>query len=277
MQINMQINLPEHFLKDYSENELLNKSGIYSITNIVDNKVYIGSTKNFQKRWKDHKATLTNPKNKIVNLFMRNAVQKHGFSNFVFSIIKLCEEQDLVKFEKEEISKYINQNTNQIDHSKCYNLRIEPENNRGIKYPEERLASLRGVNCKFANKIYQYTLNGTLLNVFHGTGDVTRTLNLTRRNITACCNMKRDTVGGFIFLYEKNVDKLNDILSNIEKSKHSSPNKRAVIQNDEKGNIIRAFESSTKAASELKLFQQSISHACKYRTRYAGFFWKYAD
>ena len=34
--------------------------GIYKIENIINNKVYIGSSNNIERRWKEHKRLLNN-------------------------------------------------------------------------------------------------------------------------------------------------------------------------------------------------------------------------
>lgn len=64
-------------------------SGIYVILNIVNNKVYVGSTKNFTKRKSAHFNLLV--KNKHWNVKLQRSFNKHGIENFMFKIIEYCE------------------------------------------------------------------------------------------------------------------------------------------------------------------------------------------
>jgi group I intron endonuclease len=63
-------------------------SGIYIIRNIINNKMYVGSTGNFVKREKQHFKKLYNRKH---NLKFQNAYNKYGKDNFKFEIIQLAE------------------------------------------------------------------------------------------------------------------------------------------------------------------------------------------
>lgn len=64
-------------------------AGIYSIQNILNNKRYIGSTKNFYSRFHEHKYLLLNGKHHSKHL--QNSFNKYGDSVFVFQILEICE------------------------------------------------------------------------------------------------------------------------------------------------------------------------------------------
>jgi len=75
--------------------EEINKNqGIYKITNIVDGKFYIGSSKNIRRRWQRHKTDLRN--NYHCNSHLQNAWNKYGESSFKFKVIKLVNDKDLL-------------------------------------------------------------------------------------------------------------------------------------------------------------------------------------
>lgn len=63
--------------------------GIYKITNKINNKVYIGKSKNIKKRHSEHRNELR--KNEHVNNYLQNAWNKYGEENFEFSILEECE------------------------------------------------------------------------------------------------------------------------------------------------------------------------------------------
>ena len=68
-------------------------SGIYQITCLVNLKIYIGSTANFERRLKTHKTTLKNNKHK--NPHLQSAFNKYGESNFIYEVVEYCEENNL--------------------------------------------------------------------------------------------------------------------------------------------------------------------------------------
>lgn len=106
------------------------ESGIYIIENIIDNKKYIGSAKNFKKRWYVHKSTLNN--NCHDNLYLQNAWNKYGANNFIFSILEEIEPEKLIEKEQYYIDLY-----NVCDRDKGYNLSPTAGNTLGFKFSEE--------------------------------------------------------------------------------------------------------------------------------------------
>jgi len=82
-----------HLIKPYPEKEKFlsiyndkhNHFIIYKITNLINNKVYIGQTiRNFEIRVKEYKTK------KMHNIYLENSFNKYGFENFKFEIIENC-------------------------------------------------------------------------------------------------------------------------------------------------------------------------------------------
>lgn len=67
-----------------SEMEL---AGIYQIRNIINNKIYLGSSKYFSTRLRRHHSDLN--RNRHHSYKLQRAINKYGFDNFVFEIIEL--------------------------------------------------------------------------------------------------------------------------------------------------------------------------------------------
>ena len=80
------------------------KSGIYKIENLVDKKVYIGSSINVNKRQYKHFWMLR--KNIHDNLHLQNSYNIHGESNFTFNVIDICNIKDLIFLENHYINTY---------------------------------------------------------------------------------------------------------------------------------------------------------------------------
>ncbi len=60
--------------------------GIYSITNKINGKRYIGSSINFMKRWSSHRMDLS--RNEHRNSYLQNAWNKYGAVSFSFDIVE---------------------------------------------------------------------------------------------------------------------------------------------------------------------------------------------
>lgn len=65
------------------------KSGVYVITNIVNGKIYIGSSVNIKKRWTQHKYKLN--KGAHANKYLQRAWNKYGVDKFEFIILNLID------------------------------------------------------------------------------------------------------------------------------------------------------------------------------------------
>lgn len=65
---------------------------IYKITNLINNKVYIGQTKNhYSERFKQHKNRYNQEYRESYNYPLYKAMRKYGLDNFSFEPIEKCE------------------------------------------------------------------------------------------------------------------------------------------------------------------------------------------
>lgn len=83
--------------------------GIYKITNLINNKVYIGQSKEIEKRWRIHKTRAFNgdaKTNKEYNKILYRAFRKYGLDNFKFEVIEECSIEQLDNLEHYYIMKY---------------------------------------------------------------------------------------------------------------------------------------------------------------------------
>lgn len=75
------------------------KTGIYCIRNLVNDKIYIGSSVNIESRWKTHKKLLKS--NSHHSNILQNSFNKYGKDNFSFEIVSYVENKDnLIKYEQ---------------------------------------------------------------------------------------------------------------------------------------------------------------------------------
>ena len=111
----------------------LNKSGIYCIRNIINNKVYIGKSKNIYVRIRQHIYNLNN-KSKDENRYLINSWHKYGEQNFIYFVIEYLELNEELLREREL---YWIENFNSTNENKGYNLRKDSSTNM-IVHPKTR-------------------------------------------------------------------------------------------------------------------------------------------
>ena len=126
--------------------------GIYQIRNIINNKIYIGSTVNLYDRLHTHKTYLKS--NKHHNKHLQLSFNKYGKENFRFEVI------EEFKFPNEYSNKCKNEYIEcreqyYIDIFKTtnrklgYNKRIDATSNSGLKRSEETKEKLREIFTGF--------------------------------------------------------------------------------------------------------------------------------
>ena len=115
----------------------MSKFFIYTIHNIINNKIYIGKSINPYKRWIKHIATSNGKKSK--KFYIHKAIFKYGINSFVFSILQeLSNEKDLDIAEMYWI-KYFKSNDNKFG----YNLTNGGEGCSGRKLSDETKNKIR--------------------------------------------------------------------------------------------------------------------------------------
>lgn len=108
-----------------------NNCGIYKIVNIINGKVYIGSSKNLNKRWCEHKRNLR--KNNHDNNYLQKSWDKYGESSFKFEIIEIVDDvNNLItreQFYLDQLKPY--------DKTITYNICVTAGNMFGFKHSDE--------------------------------------------------------------------------------------------------------------------------------------------
>lgn len=84
---------------------------VYKIINMVDGKIYIGSTNYINKRWKHHMSSLRH--NKHRNPYLQKAWNKYGENSFKIEVLEEC-----IDAKKLEIEQYYI-DTNKPEYNLC--------------------------------------------------------------------------------------------------------------------------------------------------------------
>ena len=128
--------------------------GIYKITNMINNKCYIGLSTDIYNRWRYHK-NHSKYRKKSINKPLYKAFKKYGIDNFKFEILEECEESKLSSLEIYYIEKFKSN-----DRKYGYNLTkggdsgptLKGSDNPNSVCSEESIVFLR--NC-YNNKVYK--------------------------------------------------------------------------------------------------------------------------
>lgn len=104
--------------------------GVYKIINLINNKMYIGSSFFVQSRLRLHKSHLR--KNMHCNKHLQSSFNKYGESSFEFVIIEQCSQENLIEREQYWIDKL-----DVCNPLFGYNIRLNAETNFGLKRSEE--------------------------------------------------------------------------------------------------------------------------------------------
>ena len=116
------------------------KSGIYLIKNIINNKVYIGSAVNIDKRWKEHKTLLKEGKHHSCHL--QSAWDLYGEQSFAFELIEeVSNPQDLLEHEQVYLDHY-----KSYEGDRGYNICKVAGSPLGVKRSEETRKKLSEAN-----------------------------------------------------------------------------------------------------------------------------------
>ena len=123
---------------------------IYKITNIVNNKVYIGKTENnsVSKRWTSHKHKLK--KGIHSNKHLQAAYNKYGKENFIYNIVTKSNKLDINETEIFYIKHYKSN-----DNLFGYNKSLGGEGVSGIPMPPQTRAAIRKANLGKSLSEYQ--------------------------------------------------------------------------------------------------------------------------
>lgn len=237
---------------------------IYKITNLINNKIYIGQTKIPEpKRWQAHVWNANNNSNNDCP-YLNNAINKYGKENFKREIIEECSNELLSEREKYWIKYYDTTNR-----EKGYNLTQGGDgytkyNDEDILNAYEKTLSVRSgakllnmSSCQFSKRlrslgiiaynttIFQFDLDGNYIATYNSFAEAVRILNGKEMN-NAC--RKNYKYKNYIWIYEDENISIQQVLEELNKKNY----KEKIIQQftlDTKelvGEYVSALEASKK-------------------------------
>lgn len=221
---------------------VLSMIGVYKITNTINGKMYIGSSKNIKSRKKDHFKKETSKRfNGRMPLYRE--MDEYGRENFSFEILEETNLECLADREEYFINKY-----NSVTDGYNQSCKAEPMQDEKIKsmhgkrlsewnkrqwqdesyrskqverfskrqkerlkdpeYHAEKSRQLKRYTDSIKKTVYQYDKQGNFIAEYKGTREAERETGVNCQSISKVALGQRKTAGGFVWKYsqEKSVE-----------------------------------------------------------------------
>lgn len=174
--------------------DLKNVCGVYKIINLVNNKIYIGSSCNLGQRLWCHRANLRH--NKHHNPHLQNAWNKYGEENFDYCIIERCSEDK--QYEREQF--YIDSCHPEYNIAEEVKLPSYSEESRK-KHSETRKRMFKEGKLKPSKttEVYMYDLDGNFIKKFPSEVEAARAIGVYRTMIEKNLSGENRRCHNFIF------------------------------------------------------------------------------
>lgn len=237
------------------------KSGIYTITNLINGKIYVGLSNDIEVRFLNHKRELKNLEH--YNTYLQSSINKYGLDNFEFDILEYCEEQFLCSQEN-----YWCNMLNTHNDKYGYNLRPTHPDCR-CKHSEEhkqylsKIFSGKGnpfygkkMSKEHRNKlnklkqkgVFQINSEGNIVAYFPSVASANRKFTKRKSSVIGnCCVNRLNSAYGYFWIFKKD-------LNNIQNLKEYVINRKEILKvnvNKENINILLNMYSQGFSREEI--------------------------
>lgn len=242
--------------------------GIYKITS-PKGLVYIGQSINIFKRLYSYKKNLSKSQRKLYN-----SINKYGWQNHDFKILRLCRLDELTKWEQYYIDLFDsrNQKFGLNIRGAGYKGQVSKETKGKIsKKNKGKLLGRSGILCHNSIKVLQFSLDDIFIKEWECISEIQRELGYYTTNISKCCKGRLNHAYGYNWRYKKMSDMEKEF-----KPKEQGRKKRSVLQIDNNGDVIKIWDYINEIHKTLGFLSSNIVSVCKGRQKTAnGFIWKY--
>ena len=244
---------------------------IYKITNQKNGMVYIGSSVEVERRWRQHKEASINEKDHHYNYPLMIAFREIGIANFTFEVIDtLPDHQAMIKAEHDWIVKEncVKPNGyNQTD--KTDSPMFDPTIAKKMSDTKRE---------KYGKRVCEIDSTKNILNIWDSLAEAGEDTGLDRFKISNVCNGTRLTTGDRIFRF---LDDKNQIIEpeakvNQVQSNRITKSSKKVIKINDNNEELQIYDSVALAAADNNCDASAISKVCNgKRNKCGGFIWKY--
>jgi group I intron endonuclease len=228
--------------------------GIYLITNKVNGKVYIGSSRHVEGRWSSHRCELR--RREHLNPHLQNAWDAYGEDAFVFSIVEECNSDRLTEREQFYMDKF-----NCLDREKGYNIRPKADNSTLSEETKRKIGD--------ANRGKPSWIRGK----HHS--DATRQ-KISASNSSSGNHMAGKTGELHPFFGKKHTEKAKTLMSEAKLGKLNNASSKPVMQLTRTGTLVAVFPSASEAERRTGTDAKLIAACAKGKRKTTnGFRWEY--
>lgn len=244
---------------------------IYKITNQKNGMVYIGSSIEVERRWRQHKEASINEKDHHYNYPLMIAFREFGIANFTFEVIDtLPDHQAMIKAEHDWIVK-----------ENCvvpngYNQTHQTDSPLLDPVVAKKMSDTK--RAKYGKRVCEIDENKNILEIWDSLAEAGEKTGLDRFKISDVCNGKRLTTGNRVFRF---LDEADNILIPVEKVNQVQANRitkasKKVVKMTLEGEILQVYDSIALAAADTGCDSSAISKVCRgQRNKCGGFKWEF--
>ena len=244
---------------------------IYKITNQKNGMVYIGSSIEVERRWRQHKEASINEKDHHYNYPLMIAFREFGIANFTFEVIDtLSDHQAMIKAEHDWIVK-----------ENCvvpngYNQTHQTDSPLLDPAIAKKMSDTK--RAKYGKRVCEIDEDKNILEVWDSLAEAGEKTGLDRFKISDVCNGKRLTTGNRVFRF---LDEADNILIPVEKVNQVQANRitkasKKVVKMTLEGEILQVYDSIALAAADTGCDSSAISKVCRgQRNKCGGFKWEF--
>lgn len=235
--------------------------------------VYIGSSIEVERRWRQHKEASINEKDHHYNYPLMVAFREFGIANFTFEVIDtLPTWEAMIEAEHNWILKencVVPNGYNQTD--KTDSPMFDPAIAKKMSDTKRE---------KYGKRVCEIDSTKNILNIWNSLAEAGEDTGLDRFKISNVCNGTRLTTGNrtFRFLNDENQIIEPEAKMNKVKSNRITKTSRRVGAYDKDNNLIQEFDSLQLAAQFCGGNSSTISAVCRgKRNSHKNYIWRYLD
>ena len=246
---------------------------IYKITNQKNGMVYIGSSIEVERRWRQHKEASINEKDHHYNYPLMEAFREYGINNFTFEVVEtLPSWEDMIKAEHDWIIK------EDCVKPKGYNQTHQTESPMLDPSIAKKMSDTKRI--KYGKKVCEINEKKEIIDVWDSLAEAGEETGLDRYKISNVCNGIRLTTGGRVFRFTDEEGLLVEPVIKVNKTQTNRITKtsKKVDMYDMNDNFIQSFDSVALAAKFCDGDNSCISAVCRgKRNSHKNYKWRYSE
>lgn len=281
---------------------------IYKITNLINNKIYIGETiRNLNVRWNEHKSEALGGRHGYT-YHLHNAMRKYGIDNFTIEIIDNCPDEERFLLESKYIQQYNSTNpeigyntvvegsgctlisTDAIleawkegltinDTARLLGVHKSTVSKRlhanGVTDEEIQKRFSKSVQDRCGFPVLQYDLLGNFIKEWPSASECGRN-GYSQTMVSNVCRQTQFTAHNYLWKYKHDERDIQEWVNKAANRKHTGKPKKPIQQFDLNMNLIAEYESAADAARALdKKDKSNICRAARKGCKAYNSYWKY--